>query len=285
MVRTHPHALHTLHASPHCADACEACVRKAGPTDADTPAAADTAAAQPTVPPRICVDNHAHVVARDERGGFACDGCGGGSGQSVRYHCESGCNFDLCVACAAAHMAAVAPAAGVAPPPVPVSRPSNDVPTPPAPAAAPTPAVAGVAAASFALKGSTSVHAHVMRMGPGGGFSCDDCHRGDSERRYKCKDGCGYDLCGACFLKYRQSDTMEAGDEDWTGEPAPLPSIGITFQPTRRDADGAKRVKTCIDTKKYGVLEYGAVWHAERLERQVADLIEVSSVLWWLLWL
>ncbi|XP_004363348.2 hypothetical protein CAOG_03620 [Capsaspora owczarzaki ATCC 30864] len=143
------------------------------------------------------VTAHPHPVSFSSTAGWSCDGArtvpGGCSGGSVsgarRFRCCERCNFDLCDKCVAASLK---------------SPPAADA------AAAAAADAAGASASNAAPIGDdelvfTKQHGHPVKYCSQAGWSCDGC-RGRPEapiKRYKCAQGCNFDVCTPCLMSSR----------------------------------------------------------------------------------
>lgn len=130
---------------------------------------------------------HPHTVSFTSASGWSCDGartvsggCGGGSVSGLRrFKCSERCNYDLCDKCVSASLKS-------------------------------PPADAGASSSDSAQIGDdelvfTKQHGHAVKYCSQGGWSCDGCRgRPDAPiKRYKCAQGCNFDLCTTCLLSSR----------------------------------------------------------------------------------
>jgi len=134
--------------------------------------------------------SHPHELVPESSLGYSCDVCRGKDER--RFHCSSGCNYDVCGKCWD-------------------KGPVNPVPKPiptPAPTPTPTPVAESSPSQTATSAGPTHSHtsgihgSHPHELVPESslGYSCDVC-RGKDDRRFHCSSGCNYDVCGKCWDK------------------------------------------------------------------------------------
>lgn len=122
----------------------------------------------------VHVSVHEHPLTEIGRSGWSCDGPGCRNNSGPRFNCSCGCNYDLCAQCVQKYAAVVEVVPVVELPPVVIGPGPHLV----------------------------DNHDHPLELCERGGWSCDGrcgCNSGD---RFRCRDGCDYDLCSECLVAH-----------------------------------------------------------------------------------
>ena len=119
---------------------------------------------------------HDHPLAEIGRGGWSCDGPGCRNSDGPRFNCSNGCNYDLCQNCVQKYAVAA---------PVPEAT-----------------LIVSVTAGPHRVDN----HDHPLSLCDRGGWSCDGRCGTSSGDRFRCADGCDFDLCSNCLVSHKLPD-------------------------------------------------------------------------------